>query len=52
MTMEHKNRVILRLGTYFPPVNAISKKKRAMRRGMRRLRELKVRRYTARMIDI
>ena len=35
-TMAHLNRVILGLGTYFPPVNALSKKNPAMCRGMRK----------------
>ena len=35
-TTEHLNLINLGLGTYFFPVNALSKKKRAMRRGMRK----------------
>ena len=37
--------IILRFGTYFFPFNVISKKKRVMRCGIRKLRRLKVRRY-------
>ena len=48
----HLNRIILGLCTYFFLINMLSKQKRAMSRGMRRVRKLKVRRYTACMIDI
>ena len=41
MTSEHLKLIILVLVTYFPPVNAMSKQKRAMRRGMRKLHSLK-----------
>ena len=44
--------IILVLGVYFPPVNYLSKKKRAMRCGMRKPRGLKVRLYAARLIDL
>ena len=50
--MTHLNQVFVGLGTYFYPVNALSKQKRAMRHGMSRPRELKVRRYTDRLIYI
>ena len=47
-TTTHLNRVLC-LGTYFLPINALPKQKRAMCRGMRKSRKLKVRRYTARI---
>ena len=37
---------------YFPPINSLSKKNRAMRRGMKKTRSLGVRRYAARLIDL
>ena len=40
------------LAWYSPPVNSISKQKRAMRRCMKNTRSLKVRRYAARVIDL
>ena len=40
------------LAWYFPPVNSLSKQKRAMRRCMKKTRRLKVRRYAARLIDL
>ena len=43
-TTKKLNRNILGLGTYFFPINVVSEKKRAMRRRMRKLLELKVRR--------
>ena len=52
MTTTHLNPIILGLGTYFPPVNAFSKQKHAMCRGMRKPHKLKARRYAARMIVI
>ena len=51
-TTTHLNRIILGLGTYFFLVNALSRQKRAMRRGTRKPYELKVRCYAALMIDI
>ena len=50
--MEHLNQVILGSGTYFPPVNALSKQKRAMRHRMSKTCELKVTCYDAFIIDI
>ena len=44
--------IILGLGTYFFPVNALSKKNCVMRRIIRKPRGLKVRRYMARLIDL
>ena len=44
--------IILGLGTYFSPVNALSKKICAMRHGIRNPRSLKVRRYAACLIDL
>ena len=44
--------IILVLGAYFFPVNALSKKRRAMRRRMRKSRGLKVRRYITCLVDI
>ena len=43
---------MLGLDTYFYPVNALSKQKHTMRRGRRKPRNLKVRRYAARMSDL
>ena len=40
------------LALYFPPVNSLSKQKRAMRRRTNISRSLKVRRYTVRLIDL
>ena len=48
--MAYLNQVILGLGTYFPPVNAFSKQKRAMLHGTRNTCELKVRRYADHII--
>ena len=44
--------IILGLGTYFSPLNALTNKKRAMRRGMRKPRGLKVIFYAARLIEL
>ena len=44
--------IILGLGTYFFPVDALSKQKRVMRRETSKPRGLKVRRYTDSLIDI
>ena len=52
MTTAHLSRIVLGLGTYFFPVNALSKQKRAMRRGIRKSRELKVRLYAGHLIDL
>ena len=49
---EHLKSIILGSGIYFFPVNALSKQKRAMRRGMSKSCILNVRCYTACMIDI
>ena len=40
------------LAFYFLPVNSLSKQKRAMRRGIKKPRSLKVRRYVALLIDL
>ena len=40
------------LALYFSPVNSFSKKKCAMRRGMKKPRSIKVRRYVALFIDL
>ena len=37
---------------YFPHVNSLSKQKRTMRRGMKKTREITVRSYAARLIDL
>ena len=52
MNNKHLNRIILVSGTHFFPVNVLSKQKRAMRRRMRKLRELKVGRYAACLVDL
>ena len=44
--------IILGLGSYFSSVDSLSKQKRIMRRGIRKLRGLKVRRYADRLIDL
>ena len=44
--------IILQLVSYFFPVNFLSKQKRAMRRGMRKPRSLKVGRYAVRLIEL
>ena len=49
ITMEY---FIKGLYLYSPPVNYQSKRKRAMRRGMRKLRGLKVRHYADFLIDL
>ena len=51
-TSEHLRYNLLVLGTYFPPVNVLSKQRRAMCRGTRNPLGLKVRKYTAHMIKI
>ena len=43
--------IIRCLAQYFPPVNYLSKQKRAMRRGMKILCSLTAKRYAARLID-
>ena len=40
------------LSWYFPPVNSLSKQKRAMRRCTKNPRSLNVRRYSTRLIDL
>ena len=49
---EHLKSIILGLGKAFPPVNALSKQKRTMRRGIQNPRGLKLRRHTAFMINL
>ena len=49
---ENLKNIILGLGTYFFPVNALSKQKRAMRRVINKQKILKVRRYNACMIEL
>ena len=44
--------IIKGLALYFPPVNFLSKQKRAMCHGMKKPRGLTVRRYTASLIDL
>ena len=51
-TTDHLNLIILGLGTYVPPFDALSKQKRAMRRKMRKPQGLRVRLYNACLIDI
>ena len=51
-TPENLTSNILGLGTYFLPVNALSKQNRAMRHGMIKPRGLKVRRYSVCLIDL
>ena len=47
MTTANLNRIILGLGAQFYSINVLSKQERAMHRGMRKPRKLKVRRYAA-----
>ena len=49
---EKSTSIIIGLGTYFPPVNALPNKNRTMRRGMRKPRSFKVRCYAARLVDL
>ena len=51
-TIPHVQNIILGLGTYFFPVNALSKQNRTMRRGTNKPRSLEVIRYGAHMIDL
>ena len=51
-TSQNSKNIILGLGTYFPPVNALSKRKCAMCRGMKNPRGFKVRFYAACIIDL
>ena len=51
-TSENLKSIILGLGMYFPPVNVLSKQKRAMRRRMMKPHGLKVRFYAVHMIDL
>ena len=52
MTMAHFNQVILSLGSYFPPLNALSKKNHKMHHIMSNQHKIKVTCYAASMIDI
>ena len=52
MNTTHLNLIFLGLGMYFPPVNTLSKKKRAMCCGPRRTQELNVKCYADFMIDL
>ena len=52
MTTTHLSRIILGLGTYFYPANTLPKQKRVIRCRTRKLRKLKLRRYTSFFIDI
>ena len=51
-TSENLKSIILGLVTYFFPVNALSKQKCVMRRGMRNPRGLNIRLYAAHMIGL
>ena len=51
-TSEHSKFIILGLGTYFFPINSLSRQKRVMFHVMRKLRGLKVRCCAYRMIDL
>ena len=51
-TMVYFNRFILGLGAYIFPVNVLSKKKRVMRHRTRNLLKLKLRCYTAHIIEL
>ena len=44
--------IIRGLAQYFYPVNSLSKKKRAIRRGMKKTCSLTVRNYAARLIEL
>ena len=44
--------IIRGLAQYFPLVNSLSKKKRTMHNGMKKIRSLTVRRYLALLIDL
>ena len=50
-TSDHLKSIILGLGIYIFSVNALKKQKRAIQRGMSNPRGLKLRCYSARMID-
>ena len=50
MIKTNLNHIILGLGTYFFPINALSKQKRAMHHGMSKPCKLKVRLYDACLI--
>ena len=52
MTTTHLNQILLGLGTYFFTSNDLFRQNRAMRHGIRKPRELKVRHYAARMIEL
>ena len=49
-TMAYLDQLSLGLGTYFSPVNALSKQKREMHHTIHNMRELKLRRYATLMI--
>ena len=49
---ENLSSILLGLGKHFFPVNALSKQKHTMRRGMIKPHVLKVRRYTNCLIEI
>ena len=51
-TKANLNHIILGLGTFFSPVNILSKQNHVMCRGMGKSRRLKVRCYTAHLIDL
>ena len=51
-TLEHLKSIILGLRAYFFPVNALPEQQCMIRRGMRKPHSVKVRRYTACIIDI
>ena len=50
--MTHLNQVIIGLGKYFSPLKLLSKQNHTMRHGMNNSFELKVRRYTAFIVEI
>ena len=49
-TMMYLNQAILGLGKYFPHINVLPQKKYMMHHGMRKLKKLKLRHYTAFMV--
>ena len=51
-TPETLTSIILGLGTYLPPIYALSKQKRVMRRRIRKLRGLKLIRYAACLVEL
>ena len=52
MITTHLNKIILGLGTYFPPINALYKKNHATERGMRKSHKLKVSCYAVIMGEL